>query len=130
MYGERIARALQEDGQLTPAQVGEARRTQGFFGGDLSTHLLRLGLVDEEAVGRALSRITGVRYVWGRDLRAPSPDVLAALPREIASRHRACPVSRDGARILVAFLNPRDTGAVRAVGTAVGCEVEVCVSST
>lgn len=129
MYGERIARLLERDGKLTPAQTGEARRTQAFFGGDLSTHLVRLGLADEDAIGQALSRITGAPYVWGRDLRAPANDVLAAVSPDVLARHRACPFAREGSTLMVAFLNPRDGAAVRAVSAAVGHDVKPCVTS-
>ncbi len=128
MHGERLGRWLLDRGRLTAAQFEEARRTRSFFGGDLGTHLVNLGYLDEFGLAEALADITGVPCADDR-LRRVAPEVAARLSPELASRHRACPFEIDGNVIRVAMRNPRDGVAIAAIRGAVGLEPEVWVAS-
>src|SRR6185436_5252153 len=59
---ERVAQVLLSKGRISRSQLVEARRTQGFFGGRLVGHLLRLGYVDEASLGEALTEVFGVPF--------------------------------------------------------------------
>mgnify|MGYP001818340060 CR=1 FL=1 len=128
MHGERLGRWLLDHGRLTAAQLEEARRTRSFFGGDLGTHLVNLGYLDEFGLAEALAEITGVPCADDR-LRRVLPEVAARLSPELASRHRACPFEIEGDTIRVAMRNPRDGVAIAAIRGAVGLEPEVWVAS-
>ena len=128
MNGERIGRWLLDHGRLTAAQLDEARRTRSFFGGDLGTHLVQLGYLDEIGLAEVLSEITGVPCADDR-LRRVLPGVSARLSPELARRHRACPFEIDGNTIRVAMRNPKDGVAIAAIRGAVGLEPEVWVAS-
>jgi hypothetical protein len=126
---DRVTRYLLDRGAVTPAQVDEARRTQSFFGGALETHLLKLGFVDEETLGDALTETYGVPYASGERLRFVPPEVLAAVPPEIARRHRVCPFRLEDRRLRVAMLNPRDARALAELQATAGLRIEPWITS-
>jgi len=125
---ERLVQYLLDEGRVTPDQIAEARRTQGFFGGQIGSHILKLGFVDEVSLGAALSQVTGVRYASGDRLRNASENALTSLDPRTAERLRACPFERDRHTVRIAMLNPRDAVAIAEIRSATGCEVEPWVT--
>jgi len=91
VLGRQVAEYLLERGWVTPAQVEEAQRTKGFFGGQLETHLLKLGYVSESVLGEALTELAGVPFASWEHLRAATPAALEAIPVRLIERHRVCP---------------------------------------
>ena len=124
MLGRQVAEYLLERGWITSAQLDEARRTQGFFGGRLETHLLKLGYVGEDVLGDALTEVAGVPFAsWDR-LRAAPPAALEAVPQKLIERHRVCPFRLDDGRLRIATLAPRDAVALREIQAATTHVVE------
>ena len=124
MLGRQVADYLLGQGWITSAQIDEAYRTQGFFGGRLETHLLKLGFVSEQVLGDALTEVAGVPFVsWDR-LRAAPPMALEALTVRLVERHRVCPFRLDDGRLRIATLAPRDAVALREIQSATGHVVE------
>ena len=124
MLGRQVAEYLQERGWITPTQVEEARRTLGFFGGRLETHLLKLGFVSEAVLGEALTEVAGIPFASWERLRAAAPSALAAMPLQLVARHRVCPFRLEEGRLRVATLAPRDAVALREIQAATGHVVE------
>jgi hypothetical protein len=124
MLGRQVAEYLLEQGWITPAQIEEASRTQGFFGGRLETHLLKLGYVSEQALGEALTEVAGAPFASWERLRAAPPAALGAMPRRLIEKHRVCPFRMDEGRLRIATLAPRDTVALREIQAATGHTVE------
>ncbi len=124
MLGRQVAEYLIEHGWITSAQVDEARRTQGFFGGRLETHLLKLGYVSEQVLGEALTEVAGIPFASWERLRAVEPSALGAVPLRLIERHRVCPFGLEEGRLRLATLAPRDAVALREIQTATGYLVE------
>ncbi len=129
MLTEKVMRYLLDRGAITPAQVDEAWRTQAFFGGQFESHLLKLGLVDEETLGDALIETHGVPYASGRRLRVIPPEVLATVLPETARRYRVCPFRLEDKRLRLAMLNPRDARAIADIQSTSGLRVEPWITS-
>lgn len=124
MLGRQVAEYLLEHGWITSAQVEEARRTQGFFGGRLETHLLKLGYVSEKVLGEALTEVAGIPFASWERLRSAAPSALGAIPLRLIERHRVCPFRLEEGRLRVATLAPHDAVALRAIEAATGHVVE------
>ena len=124
MLGRQVAEYLLEQGWITSAQVEEARRTQGFFGGRLETHILKLGYVSEKVLGEALTDVAGIPFASWERLRAAAPSALEAMPLRLIERHRVCPFRLEEGRLRVATLTPRDPVALREIQAATGHVVE------
>ena len=129
MLGRQIAEYLLERGRINSAQLEEAQRTQGFFGGRLETHLLKLGYVSEELLGEAMTDVSGVPFASWEHLRAAPQAALEALPIALIERHRVCPFRLDSGRLRVATLAPRDAVALRELQGATAHTIEPWVTA-
>ena len=127
---ERLARRLLDSGEVTREQIEEARRTQSFFGGQIESHLLKLGFVDEQALGRVLSEVTGAPYASREQLRVLPADVLrlGSSLKPLLGRLGVCPFEIRDRTLHIAMLNPRDAVAVGEIRSAAGCDVEPWVT--
>ena len=125
----RLGDCLLEDGILSADQLELGLEAQRQFGGSLGTHLLALGVLDEAALGAALSRVYAVPCV-GRDqlLEAP-PEVVALLSADYARRHRAIPFRVEGESLALAMQNPSDTLAVHEAAFLTGFVIAPYVAS-
>ena len=128
MQGDRIGRWLLDHARLTADQLEEARRTRSFFGGDLGTHLVNLGYLDELGLAEVLSAVNGVPCA-DEHLRNVPLDIASRLSPEVAGRHHVCPFEIEGNTLRLAMRNPRDGIAVAAVRRATGLEPEPWVAS-
>jgi hypothetical protein len=126
---ERVAQVLLAKGRISRSQLVEARRTQGFFGGRLVSHLLHLGYVDEGALGEALSEVFGVPFAGPERFRSLDPRLKAALPEGLVERHRVFPLHLEGNHLAVAMADPRERTAIKEMEAASGHTVEPWVSS-
>ena len=124
MLDRQVADYLVEHGWITPAQVEEARRTQGFFGGRLETQLIKLGYVSETVLGEALTEISGIPFASWERLRAAAPSALQAMPLALIERYRVCPFHLDDGRLRIATLSPRDAVAIREMEVSTGLVIE------
>ena len=124
MLGRQVAEYLLERGWITSAQLEEARRTQGFFGGRLDTHLLKLGYVSEDVLGKALTEVAGVPFASWEHLRTATQAALEALPVRLIERLRVCPFGLEEGRLRIATLSPRDAPTLREIETTTGLVVE------
>jgi hypothetical protein len=129
VLGKQVAEYLLEHGWITSAQIEEARRTQGFFGGRLDSHLLRLGYVNEAALGEALTEVAGVPFASWEHLRAAPQSALEALPVPLVERLRVCPFRLEEGRLRVATINPRDAALLRDLQAATDHIVEPWVAT-
>lgn len=121
---ERVCRNLLQKGRVDARQIDQARRTQSFFGGQLESHLLKLGFVDEGSLGEALTAEAGVSYASLEQLRAVPQDALVCIPAEMAQRLGVCPFRVDDRRLLVAMLNPKDPRSIAEIQHFSGRTVE------
>lgn len=108
----KLGEVLVAEGLLTPAQVEQALESQRQQGGALGARLLALGLIDEDLLSCALSKMHGVPWVSRADLLSAPPEIVALLPPEFSRRRRALPFAVEGERLLLALQDPADRRAV------------------
>jgi len=116
----KLGEILIERGVISEDQLELALTAQLFFGGHLGTSLIELNLVDEEALGDALSLSTGVPYAPRHFLANIDPAAIKTVPKKIAEEYRVVPFKLDGKSVHLAFLNPRDLQALDALRFATG----------
>ncbi|MEX2270833.1 MAG: ATPase, T2SS/T4P/T4SS family [Vicinamibacterales bacterium] len=119
MIGERLI----ESGDLTPEQLEQALESQRAAGGLLGEILVKLHLVTEEAVSRALAKQAGVPFYEARDLQ-PDAAAVALVPESLARRHLVAAIKVDADTLHVAQANPFDVLAIDALQRATGRHVE------
>ncbi|HET7746184.1 MAG TPA: hypothetical protein VFM29_02720 [Vicinamibacteria bacterium] len=121
-----LARILKDRGIVTERQLQEAIRHQVLYGGRLGTSLYELGFITEERLQEALARSHGQRGL-PLDLRELDPAAIALLPKELASKHKVCPLKVKGRTLFLLMVDPDDHGAVARVSYALGYIVKPLV---
>lgn len=105
--GERLLR----DDMLTSDQMQIALHEQRRNGGRLGAVLVRLGFISDEKLATVLAAHSGHEPV---DLKTEfiDPDIARRLPRAVAERCRAVPMSFDGETLRLAMADPYDIAAM------------------
>jgi hypothetical protein len=111
---------------VTEHQLEEAIQYQVLYGGRLGTNLYELGFITEERLQEALARAHGVPTVT-IDLRSIEAEVVGALPKKLAARHKVFPYRLKGKTLTLLMVNPADHRAVADVGYSLGYIVKPMV---
>ncbi len=119
---------LCEQGAVTAQRLEEALAQQAQSGRRLGEMLLLLDLVSEEQIAQALAEQWGYGYA-DLVLQPPSPAAVAAVPAEVAERHRIVPVLIDGKELAVAMSDPFHYEALRDIGFASGLSVRPMIGA-
>jgi type IV pilus assembly protein PilB len=126
----KLGETLLKDNLITPQQLKEALDYQRLNGGRLSSTLVKLGMLSDEEVTAVLSRQYGVPSV-NLDLFEVDPAAVALVPQETAERYMILPLSRVGATLTLAMVDPTNVFAIDDIKFMTGLSVEpVVVSET
>ena len=122
----RIGDVLLEKGVLTPDQLRIALTEQKERGGQLGRIIVQLGFTTESTLRDALSETLGHQSVDLSKL-VVDPEAIKRIPRELARRYRALPVSVDEGnhRLVVAMADTADVVAMDQLRAALGGQLEI-----
>src|SRR5688572_18788169 len=126
----KLGETLLKDNLITPQQLKEALDYQRVHGGRLASTLVRLGMLSDEEVTAVLSRQYGVSSV-NLDLFEVDPSAVSLVPQETAERYAVLPLSRVGATLTLAMVDPTNVFAIDDIKFMTGLSIEpVVVSET
>src|SRR4029079_19740455 len=126
----KLGESLLKDNLITPQQLKEALDYQRINVGRLAATLGKLGILSDEEVTAVLSRQYGVPSV-NLDLFEIDPAAVALVPQETAERYSVLPLSRVGATLTLAMVDPTNVFAIDDIKFMTGLSVEpVVVSET
>ncbi len=114
-FEARLAQALLDEGQVTPANLDAALGQQVVLGGHLATALYELGRADGRVLTRLASTLLGLPPADPRAVAAAPREVLARLPRGLVARLRLIPFAGDDRTLQVATCEPWDLKALEGV---------------
>ncbi|HYP28130.1 MAG TPA: type IV-A pilus assembly ATPase PilB [Blastocatellia bacterium] len=130
MMSAKLGESLLKDNLITPQQLKEALDYQRVNGGRLASTLVRLGMLSDEEVTAVLSRQYGVPSV-NLDLFEVDASAVSLVPQETAERYNILPLSRVGATLTLAMVDPTNVFAIDDIKFMTGLSVEpVVVSET
>jgi hypothetical protein len=118
-----FGRYLIERGVLRRDQLEEATHVMVLFGGRLGTILLEAGMLTLEQLEVQLSRHLRVPRAPMDRIARPERAALAAVPAELAGRHRLLPLWIEKRRLHAAMLDPTNADLVDEIGFATGLSV-------
>jgi type IV pilus assembly protein PilB len=124
----KLGECLLKENLITPQQLKEALDYQRVNGGRLASTLVRLGILSDEEVTAVLSRQYGVSSV-NLDLFEVDPAAVGLVPKETAERYSVLPLSRVGATLTLAMVDPTNVFAVDDIKFMTGLTVEPVVVS-
>jgi type IV pilus assembly protein PilB len=126
----KLGEILVRENLISPQNLKEALDYQRQHGGRLSFNLVKLGLVSDDMITAVLSRQYGIPSV-NLDLFNIDDAVLSLIPQEVAQKHSVLPLSRVGATLTLAMVDPTNVFAMDDVKFMTGLNVEpVLVAET
>jgi type IV pilus assembly protein PilB len=122
----KLGELLVRENLISPQNLREALDYQREHGGRLGFNLVKLGLVSDDMITAVLSRQYGIPSV-NLDLFNIDSAVLRLIPQEVAQKHSVLPLSRVGATLTLAMVDPTNVFAMDDVKFMTGLNVEPVV---
>jgi type IV pilus assembly protein PilB len=125
---DKLGELLVRTGKIDQTQLNEALTLQKDQGGRVGTNLVKLGYLTEKQLVESLSQHFKVPSV---DLNGMEIDesVIKIIPADIARKYTILPVTKSGATITVAMIDPTNVFAMDDVKFMTGYRVEPVVAS-
>ncbi len=122
----KLGEILVRENLISPQHLREALDYQREHGGRLGFNLVKLGIISDDMITAVLSRQYGIPSV-NLDLFKIDPSVLSLIPQEVAQKHTVLPLSRVGATLTLAMVDPTNVFAMDDVKFMTGLNVEPVV---
>src|SRR5882724_6098795 len=124
----KLGEILVRENLISPQHLREALDYQREHGGRLGYNLAKLGLVSDDMITAVLSRQYGIPSV-NLDLFQIDDSVLRLIPEEVAQKYLVLPLSRVGATLTLAMVDPTNVFAMDDIKFMTGLNVEPVVVS-
>jgi type IV pilus assembly protein PilB len=113
---------------ITTEQLEQALREQGATGTRLGAALVKLGFLTDDDVTNFLSRQYGVPAI-NLNYFEIDPSVVKLIPYDTAKRYQILPLSRVGASLTIAMVDPTNVFAMDDIKFMTGFNIEPVVAS-
>jgi type IV pilus assembly protein PilB len=124
----KLGEVLVRENLITAQQLREALTYQREYGGRLGANLVKLGLVTDEALTKAVAFQYGLPSV-NLDLFKVDPAVINLIPQEVAQKYLVLPLSKVGATLTLAMSDPSNVFALDDIKFMTGLNIEPVVAS-
>ncbi|MGB5660113.1 MAG: type IV-A pilus assembly ATPase PilB, partial [Thermoanaerobaculia bacterium] len=124
----RLGELLQQAGKITEEQLNQALAAQQSQGGRVGSHLVKLGYIDDEELVEFLSQRYGVPAINLTEIEVDD-SIIGIIPAEVARKYTILPVSKAGAKLTIAMVDPTNVFAMDDVKFMTGYNVEPVVAS-
>src|SRR5258708_28226213 len=111
---------------MRPAQLGGALDKKRERGGGLVYNVVKLGLISDDMITAFLPRQYGIPSV-NLELFQIDDSVLRLIPEEVAQKYLVLPLSRVGATLTLAMVDPTNVFAMDDIKFMTGLNVEPVV---
>jgi len=122
----KLGEILVRENLISPQHLREALDYQREHGGRLGYNLVKLGLVSDDMITAVLSRQYGIPSV-NLELFQVDEHVLQLIPQEVAQKYSVLPLSRVGASLTLAMVDPTNVFAMDDIKFMTGLNVEPVV---
>src|SRR6267378_4497494 len=122
----KLGEILVRENLISPQHLRQALDYQREHGGRLGYNLVKLGLVSDDTITAVLSRQYGIPSV-NLELFNIDDSVLRLIPQEVAQKYSVLPLSRVGASLTLAMVDPTNVFAMDDIKFMTGLNVEPVV---
>src|SRR5258708_34622003 len=122
----KLGEILVRENLINPQQLREALDYQRQYGGRLGYNLVKLGLVSDDMITAVLSRQYGIPSV-NLELFDIEPSVIRLITQEVAQKYSVLPLSRVGATLTLAMVDPTNVLPMHDIKFMTGLNVEPVV---
>jgi type IV pilus assembly protein PilB len=119
---------LVSSGKISDEDLDLALNHQQKEGGRLGTQLVKLGLLDDEELVEFLSQRYGVPAINLGEVEVDE-SIIKVIPPDVARKYTILPVSKAGARLTIAMVDPTNVFAMDDIKFMTGYNVEPVVTS-
>jgi type IV pilus assembly protein PilB len=119
---------LVSSGKINNDQLEGALAEQQKQGGRLGTHLVKLGFLEDEELVEFLSQRYGVPAINLHEVEVDE-SIIKIIPPDVARKYTILPVSKAGARLTIAMVDPTNVFAMDDIKFMTGYNVEPVVTS-
>ena len=124
----RIGEMLVKAGKITQQQLEEALVLQQSEGGRLGTHLVKGGFLPDDELVEFLSQRYGVPAINLAEIEIDE-GIIKIIPPDVARKYTILPVSKAGAKLTIAMVDPTNVFAMDDIKFMTGYNVEPVVAS-
>jgi type IV pilus assembly protein PilB len=124
----KLGEILVRENLLSAQQLRDALDYQRNHGGRLGYNLVKMGLVSDDMITAVLSRQYGVPSV-NLELFDIESSVIRLIPQEVAQKYSVLPLSRVGASLTLAMVDPTNVFAMDDIKFMTGLNIEPVVVS-
>ncbi len=125
---QRLGDLLVREKVITAEQLEKALKEQGTSGTRLGAALVKLGFLSDDDVTNFLSRQYGVPAI-NLNYFEIDPSVVKLIPYDTAKRYQILPLSRVGASLTIAMVDPTNVFAMDDIKFMTGFNIEPVVAS-
>jgi len=126
MARKLIGEILREHGKVNEEQVLEALQRQEMTDKALGRILFDMGLVSDDDILRAWSEQIDAEIVDLQSVKV-SPELLEALPGEVAREYNVFPVERRGDSLVIAISDPLDDDDLSRISASCNLPVQTVI---
>jgi type IV pilus assembly protein PilB len=126
---QRLGNLLVKEKVITPEQLEQATKLQKESHTRLASALVKLGFLSDEDVTNFLSRQYSVRAINNLSYLEIDPAVVRLIPYETAKWLQILPMSRVGASLTIAMIDPTNVFAIDEIKFMTGFNIEPVVAS-
>src|SRR5207253_3002657 len=124
----KLGEILVRENLISPQHLRQALDYQREHGGRLGFNLVKLGLVSDDTITAILSRQYGIPSV-NLELFDIDDSVIRLSPQEVAQKYSVLPLSRVGATLTLAMVDPTNVFAMDDIKFMTGLNIEPVVVS-
>ena len=122
----KLGEILVRENLISPQHLRQALDYQREHGGRLGYNLVKLGLLSDDTVTAVLSRQYGIPSV-NLELFNIEDSVIRLIPQEVAQKYSVLPLSRVGATLTLAMVDPTNVFAMDDIKFMTGLNIEPVV---
>jgi type IV pilus assembly protein PilB len=122
----KLGEILVRENLISPQHLRQALDYQREHGGRLGYNLVKLGLVSDDTITAVLSRQYGIPSV-NLELFDIEDSVIRLIPQEVAQKYSVLPLSRVGATLTLAMVDPTNVFAMDDIKFMTGLNIEPVV---
>jgi type IV pilus assembly protein PilB len=119
---------LVKAGKITPQQLKEALAKQSDEGGRLGSNLVKMGVLSEPELVEFLSKHFKVSAINLSQVLIDDA-IVKLIPADVARKYTIMPVSKTGAKVTIAMLDPTNVFAMDDIKFMTGYNVEPVIAS-
>ena len=123
----RLGELLVRRGQIEQSALTKAVEEQRAHGGALASHLVKLGVINEDALLSYLQKEYRLPVVDPSNLDIP-PEVLALVPPAMVQKHHLIPVNLVRSTLTLAMADPSNIVAINEIKFLTGYDVKIAVA--